>query len=230
VLVKEIMATPVAATLTPEMGFKNAIELFVASEVSALPVVDADGRLVGIVTEADLISKEAYGTRRHRALSLLGDVLSGRDHRWVNKAAGSVVRDVMTKDVVVCTPDEEMRVVARRMLRHGVKRLPVVDGGALVGMVARQDILATFDRPDDLIKGDIEHALAHDPNRPDSAHVGVSVADGVVRLTGDVRFPWDGQIIASIVGEVPGVIDVVNFLHGRELPPGSETWMYGVPR
>ena len=226
--IEEIMTTPVAASVTPDTPFKSVIELLVRTEVSALPVLDPAGRLVGIVTEADLISKEAYGTRRHRALSLLGDVLSGRDHRWVGKAAGSVTRDVMTKDVVVCSPDEDIRVVARRMLRHGVKRVPVVDGGVLVGMVSRQDILGTFDRPDELVRADAEHALSHDPNRPDDAHVDVSVQDGVVRLTGDVRYRWDEQVAVSIVRDIPGVIDVVSVLRHREQPPStSEAWMYG---
>jgi len=228
VKVKEIMATPVVASVTPDTPFKSVIELLVRAEVSALPVLETDGRLVGIVTEADLISKEAYGTRRHRALSLLGDVLSGRDHRWVGKAAGSVARDVMTKDVVVCAPEEDVAVVARRMLRHGIKRVPVLDRGALVGMVSRQDILGTFDRPDDLVRSDAEQALAHDPNRPDDAHVEVSVEDGVVRLTGDVRYPWDVRVVVSIVRDVPGVIDVVSTLHHREEPPPrAEAWIFG---
>lgn len=228
--IREIMSLQVE-TAGPETPFKELIERLVRSEVSGLPVVDASGKLLGIVTEADVISKEAYGTRRHRALSLLGDTLAGRDQRWVNKAAGSIAADVMTKDVVVCSPEEDVRVVAKRMLERGVKRVPVVDGGVVVGMVSRHDILGTFDRPDALITRDVEKALREDPNRPDEFHVEVSVENGIVSLTGDVKYGWDEPVIVSIARGVAGVIDVVSHLHHRERDPRqrSEAWMY-MPR
>jgi CBS domain-containing protein len=213
--------------VAPDTPFKEVVERLVRSGVSSLPVVDSRGRLVGLITEADLISKEAYGGRR-RALGLLADVLSARDHHWVTKAAGSVAADVMTKTAIVCRRDDDVRSVARRMLERGVKRMPVVDAGVVVGMVSRHDILEMFDRPDGAIAADVRRVLHDDLNLPEDHHVRFSVRQGVVTLTGDVRYEWDGQIVVSMVRNVAGVIDVISHLHHRERSPRPyrEPWMF----
>ncbi len=226
--IRKIMTTEVVS-VGPEMPFKDVIERLVRSEVSGLPVVDASGKLVGLVTEADVISKEAYGSRRHRALAPFSDVLSGRDHRWVTKAAGLVAADVMTKDVIVCSPNEDVRLVARRMLERGVKRMPVVEGGSLAGIISRHDILAILDRPDEDITIEVERAMTNDLNIPDDHHVRFSVGDGIVTLTGDVRYSWDEPVVVSIVRNVPGVIDVISHIRHRERNPrpSSGVWTLG---
>jgi len=216
--VHEIMTTEVVS-VAPETPFKDVVERLVRAEVSSLPVVDSKGMLLGLITEADLISKEAYGTHRHRALAVLADVLAGREHRWVAKAAGSVAADVMTSHVTVCERREDVRSVARRMLEAGVKRMPVVEEGVLVGMVSRSDILATLARPDDEIAADVRRVLADDLNMPDACHVAFSVASGVVTLSGDVRYAWDKAIVVSLILGVPGVIDVISQVRHREPDP-----------
>lgn len=213
------MMTSDLVTVLPETPFKEVVELLVRSEVSALPVVDAAGQLVGLITEADLISKEAYGTRRRRALALLADVLSVRDDRWVAKAGGSVASDIMTRSVVVCRPDEDARTVARRMLELDVKRLPVIDNERLVGIVSRRDILKMFDRPDVTIAADVKRVLADALTMPEDHHVRFSVDRGVVTLTGDVRYGWDEPIVVSMVRDVPGVLDVLSELRHRHPNP-----------
>ena len=225
--VSDIMTTSVVS-IAPDTPYKDIVERLVGSQVSSLPVVDEHGTLVGIVTEADLISKEAYDGRRHRALRLVADVLSGREHHWVTKAAGMVAADVMTSNVMVCRPDEPVRSVARRMLKQGVKRMPVVDAGGLVGIVSRQDILGMFDRADDAIAAEVEQVLASQ-NMPEDHHLRFSVEDGIVNLTGDVRYGWDESIVVSMVREVEGVITVVSRLHHREPDPKPSTtpWMFG---
>ncbi len=226
--VKEVM-TPEVVTVGPQMPLKEIIDCMVRSEVSCLPVVDQNRSLVGIITEADLISKEAYGTTRRRALALFGDVLSKRDHPWVAKAAGVRAADVMTRDVVVCRPTDDIRSVAKRMLEQRVKRIPVMEDGRLVGIVSRHDVLALLDRPDELITRDVARALVHDPDRPDDHHVQFSVRDGIVTLIGDVRYAWDEPVVVSIVRGVPGVIDVDSRLHHREPKPRSPYggWVLG---
>jgi CBS domain-containing protein len=145
--VRDVMTRNVV-TIAPDTPYQDVVETLVEREVSGLPVVDRIGALVGIVTEADLISKEAYGGNRSRALALLADVVSVRPHHWATKGLGSVAADVMTTDVVACAPEEDVQVVARRMLTRGVKRMPVVDDGRLVGIVSRPDILKMFARED----------------------------------------------------------------------------------
>jgi CBS domain-containing protein len=226
--VGDIMTTELVA-VAPNTPFKEVVERLVRSDVSSLPVVDDRGKLVGLITEADLISKEAYGGHR-RALSLLADVLSARDHHWITKAVGSVAADVMTRTVSGCRSDEDVRTAARRMLELGIKHMPVVDAGALVGIVSRHDILQMFDRPDGAIADDVQRVLSDSRNMPEDHHVRFFVEQGVVTLTGDVRHKWDMPIVVAMVQPVAGVIDVINRLHHREPNPRSSSsrWMLGV--
>ena len=229
--VRDVMTTEIVS-VPPELPLKEVIDRLVHAEVSSLPVVDATGNLVGMITESDLISKEAYGSRRRRALSLLADTLGGRDHLWVTKAAGSIAAEVMTTNVISSGPTEDIRSAARRMLEHRIKRMPVLERGVLVGLVSRHDILATFDQPDDVVTIDVKQALTEDPSRPDDHHVDVSVEGGIVTLSGDVRYAWDERVVVSIVRDVPGVIDVVSNLHHRQPNPRSsaDTWVFGPRR
>jgi CBS domain-containing protein len=213
----------------PDTSLKELVKRVMDFEVSSLPVVDDGGSLVGIVTEADLMSKEAYGGRRRRALALLADALSGRGRRWVVKAAGTTASEVMTTKVITCRPDDDVRVVARRMLEQRVKRLPVVESGRLVGMVSRQDILSMFDRPDEDIEFDVRRLLGKGLNMPEGHHVRFSVDQGIVTLTGDARYAWGEPIVVSMVRGIEGVIDVVSRLHHREPNPRTSTapWIFG---
>jgi len=228
VKIGDIMTKDVV-TVERETPYKDVVELLVRANVSGLPVVDASGSLVGIVTEADLVSKEAFGGHRRRALAVLADVLSAREHHWATKATGSVAADVMTANVTVCGPDEDFRVVARRMLDRGVKRMPVVEAGKLVGMVSRQDMLGMFARPDDALAAEVSRVLTTHPNRPDDCHVHCTVDGGVVILSGDVRFAWDEPVVVSLVRNVEGVVDVVSHVHYREPDPRpAASWTFGV--
>jgi CBS domain-containing protein len=206
-------------TVTPDTPFKDVVDRLVASDVSGVPVVDQSGTLLGIVTEADLVSKAAYGGHRRRALAVLADLLSAREHHWVTKSLGSVAADVMTTNMIVCDPAEDVSVVARRMLGRGVKRVPVVHEGRLVGMVSRKDLLKMFDRPDDEIAADVVKVLTSDQNRPDDCHVSSSVEHGIVTLRGDVRYAWDIPIVLSLVRKIAGLVDIVDHIHNREPNP-----------
>lgn len=225
--IRDVMTTEVV-TVEPGTPFKEVVELLVGSGVSGLPVIDGQRRLVGIVTEADLISKEAYGGRP-RALAVLADMLSAREHPWVSKATGWVAADVMTASVETCGPDDDVRVATRRMLERHVKRMPVVEAGRLVGIVSRQDILRMFTRSDEEIGADVSRVLTSHPNRPDDCHVHFAVEQGSVTLTGDVRYEWDEGIVVSLVREVEGVIAVVSRLHHREPNPRTSPspWTLG---
>jgi len=223
VRVRDVMTTAVIS-VSPETPFKTMVETMVQSDVSGLPVLDASGGLVGIVTEADLASKEAFVGHRRRPLALFLDVLAAP--RWLDKAFGSTAADVMTKDVVVCESGEDLRVAARRMLERAVKRMPVVDSGAVVGMLSRKDVLRMLARPDAEIAADVAKILATHPNRPDDAHVDFEVANGVVTLAGDVRYEWDEPVVVSLVREADGVIDVASRIHYREANPRS--WHAGI--
>jgi CBS domain-containing protein len=104
--IADVMTSNVIS-VEPSTTYKDAVERLVDSDVSGVPVVDHSGRLVGILTEADLVSKPAFGVQHSRPLALLADVLAAREHHWAAKSAGATVADVMTKDVVTCAPHED---------------------------------------------------------------------------------------------------------------------------
>jgi CBS domain-containing protein len=212
----EIM-TSEPVTVRADASVGDIAQRLVDHGVSGLPVVDERGQLIGIVTEADLIPREAY-PRRRRALGLLSDVWHGRRHQWAKKTAGSVAADVMTTPAVSCRPDEDVRVAARRMLERGVKRLPVVEHDRPVGIISRHDVLRVLNRTDEAIQADVA-TLLNGLNRPDQSRVHCSVEGGVVHLAGDVRYAWDKEIVAAMARSVDGVIDVVSDVHNREPNP-----------
>jgi CBS-domain-containing membrane protein len=205
--ISDVMTTDVAV-VNPATGFKEAVELLVKRNVSGLPVLDEAGSLVGVVTEADLMSKEAFGEKLRPIEAVLGFV--NGDHHWSAKAAALTVGDLMTATPVTAGPQEDVRTAARRMLDRGLKRLPVVEDGRLVGIVSRHDLLALYHRDDTDIAADIAARLASPLYAPEQNTVTATVSDGVVTLTGEVRWELEVPIVAGLAGHVPGVVAVVN--------------------
>lgn len=216
--VGEVMTENVV-TVGPETPYRELVDRLIYSGVSGLPVVDAGRKLLGIVTEADLVSKEAYVGRRRRGLGLLSNLLSGGDTRWVSKAGGLVAADVMSGSPLVCGPTDDLREVARRLLEHRIKRMPVVSDGRLVGIVSRHDLLKMFDRPDSEIAGELRALLGDDVKMPPDRDVRASVEGGVATLSGDVRFDADLRVVLAMVREVPGVVGIRSRLKVRESHP-----------
>lgn len=206
--VRDIMTASVIS-VQPDTPVKSIAERLVRFGVAGMPVVNADGGLVGFVTEADLIARPAAGGPRRRFLELVGR-LSGRGHNWAAKASGMTAAEVMTRNVVVCHLDDDVRLVARRMLQRGVKSLPVV-AGEIVGMVSCRDILRMFDRTDREILADIETLRF-----PDGASVDIVVHDGVVTVSGNVSQPDDAVAVVAEVERVMGVIAVIDQLEADQ--------------
>jgi CBS domain-containing protein len=142
--VSTIMTTGVV-TLRPEQGVPEAADLLAEHRIGAAPVIDDDGRLVGLLRSEDLLVSEA---RLHvpTVLSFLGAnmVWPASEHRWeaeLKKAAASSVADVMVADVATVAPGDSVEAAATLMHDTGLSHLPVVDGGRVVGIVARGDIV-----------------------------------------------------------------------------------------
>ncbi len=139
--VRDVMTTDVV-TVGSDATYDEVVHRLLARGISGLPVTDTDGTLVGIVTEADLVSRDAYGPDRCRALGLVAD-LRDRDPAWVRRVSGTTARELMSPGVMTASPDDELRVTARRMIEAAYRRLPVVaSDGRLVGIVSRRDLLA----------------------------------------------------------------------------------------
>ena len=147
--VREVMTRDVV-TLRPDQPVQDAADVLAGKQIGAAPVVDADGKLVGLLRDEDLIVSEA---RLHvpTVISFLGAdlVLPSSLHRFeheLKKAAGATVGDVMITDFHVAQPDDTLDGVAAEMHDRDVTHVPVIDGGKLVGIVARGDLVRFLSR------------------------------------------------------------------------------------
>jgi CBS domain-containing protein len=214
VLVRDVM-TPDPVTVEPAATVKDIAHVLLDRDIRCVPVVDVGDILIGVVSESDLICRGGYPTARSHHLADFVDGLAEHRHHWSSRAEGLTAGEIMTSDFVTCRPDEPVAIVTRRMLRMGVRTLPVVDDDRLVGVVSRHDLLRLFDRPDAEIRDRIEQLLADPLWAPDEHAAEFSVRDGVVILSGSVRRQSDVSVLAAAVRQVPGVIEVVNRLSAR---------------
>lgn len=200
--VEDVMTRDVVVA-QDSMTFKQAARLMDAAGVSALPVVDADGRVVGMVSEADLLLKEegAGAGKHHPALAV------GRRRGERKKAEGLAVRDLMTSPAITIGPKEPLSAAAHVMHARDVKRLPVVDdAGKLVGIVSRHDLLKIFLRPDADIRDDVVHDVIERTLWLDPRTVRVEVVHGIVMLEGRLE---NRSLVGFLIGLVRGVDGVV---------------------
>lgn len=216
--VLDVMSRDVVSA-TPGTTYKEAVDLMVAHDVGALPVLDDLGRVIGIVTEADLLAKAGFSGPSRRALRVLLDVVDGDDAAW-RKARARTVGELMTTRPRTVRPDDDIGAAARTLVRSRHKRAPVVDRtGLLVGVVTRQDLLGAYARPDEAIAYDIATALADPARTPEGNDVRARVGDGVVTLTGSVRDELDRRAVTGMAWRVPGVVDVVDEITARQPAP-----------
>lgn len=213
-LVKALMTSP-AVTVEPATTVKEVAQLLLEHDIRAVPVVDIGDVLVGVVSEADVVCRECP-TARHHTLGRFVDRLVGHDRDWISKAEGITAGEIMTKELVCCTPAEPVSLVARRMLSERVRMIPVLDGRQLVGVLSRHDILRIFDRPDGEVRARIAALLADSRAVPEDHDVTAQVVDGLVHLSGSVGHSSDGERVASLVAGIPGVIEVRNDLIARQ--------------
>lgn len=208
VRVRDVMTTDVVSA-TEDTPYKDIVTKLAERGISAVPVVDQHGRVVGIVSEADLLHKvEFSGHEPH--LNLLE---SKRRRTARSKAAGEYARELMTTPVVTISADASLTAAARMMDDERVKRLPVVnDQGHLVGIVSRRDLLRVYLREDEAIVADVEEQVLRRTMWIEPGVVDVSAERGVVTLRGTVDRKSTAQIIVQLCTGLPGVVDVVDEL------------------
>lgn len=203
--VAAVMTTQVV-TVGPDSLYKDVVERLRTRKVSAVPVVDSEDRVIGVVSEADLLVKE------ERPDGGPGGPLL-HPHGDAAKALARNAAALMTAPAVTVGPEATLTEAARLMHRKHVKRLPVVDAhGRLLGIVSRSDLLQPYMRTDVAIREEvrvdvIQHTLAMDP-----ASVVITATDGVVRLEGQVERKSLAPITARLVQGVEGVVAVENRL------------------
>lgn len=207
--INDVMTKEVV-TVEPSTGYKDVLRVMTASVVSAVPVVDAAGRVIGIISQDDMLLKQEHDpAARHRTAS-------ARHRREHEKAAGTDARQLMTSPVITVSRGASLAAAARLMHDHHIKRLPVVDSeGALVGIVSRRDLLKVFMRSDEEIRHDVAHQVIERTLwlTPEEAEIRVEVKDGVVTLDGRIDRTSTANIIARLVHQIEGVVSVDNWLH-----------------
>ena len=200
--VRDVMATRVVA-VRKTASFKEMILRMRKSRISAFPVVDDQGRVVGVVSQADMLDKEAELATGHGPLA---GVLRFGDHE---KASGVTAAELMTSPPVTAGPDTPLAEAARLMRDHQVKRLPVINAtGRLVGIVSRSDVLSVFTRPDADIRREAAGEMVAESLMLDSRGLGVTVHDGIVTLTGRPETRQVGRDLVDAVRHIDGVIAV----------------------
>lgn len=209
----ESVMTPQVVTASPKTSFKELAWLLSRHGISGMPIVDEETRLVGIVTEADLLRAEGETGAPAR---LLDRLFAGR--RRTRKTADLRAADLMTRGVVTVQSNTRLRDAVMKLLRTGVKRLPVVDAhNRVVGIVSRVDLLAPFLRTDDEIRREIIDDLLVSEMWLEPGTIGVEVDRGVVRLQGELEPRDTKDILVELVGRIDGVVGVVDEIRsGRE--------------
>jgi len=197
--VGDVMTTRVVA-VKKNASFKEMIIRMREFRISAFPVVDHEGRVIGVVSEADMLNKEADLAGR----GPLASILRFRDHE---KSAAVTAGELMTSPPVVIGPDAPVAEAARHMRDRRVKRLPVINSTRhLIGIVCRADVLRIFARPDEEIRHEaIEEAIA-ESFLVDSQPSAVTVHDGVVTLTGRPENDQAGRELVERVRHMEGVV------------------------
>ena len=199
--VHELMTTDVV-TATTESSLKEVARLMLGHQISGIPIVDGEGRLIGIVTEADILHRESVRASGAH-LGILHNILGDADPPPTS--AG----DAMSPHVITTAAETDHTLAARLMETRGVKRLPVVDAeGHVIGIISRSDIMASFARPDELIEDEIQVDILDRILWTEPGAVSVEVVDGRVTLRGKVPSKTDARILAGLTGAVDGVVEV----------------------
>ncbi len=201
--VRDVMVAGVVAA-HEEAAFKEIVAALARNHISAVPVVDHDRRVVGMVSESDLLARVSGG---HLVLPR-GHRLSG--HAEVRtKLHAATARELMTSPAVVTTADTHIGDAARKAADARVRRLPVVDrDGALIGIVTRTDLLRPFLRADSEIREDIEKNVLLGSFLLDPRSVEVEVTEGVVTLCGQLERRFLVDALIESIHAVSGVVDV----------------------
>lgn len=222
--VHDIMTSPVI-TVTPDMRLRDVAELLVSNRISAVPVVDQAGKVVGMISEGDLIHREETHTERRQSWWLelfTSDDALAQDYV---KSHGRTAQDVMSRHVLSVAPSATPAHVANLLDKRRIKRVPVIEDGRLVGIVSRADLVRAMvraapanavsgKRPDAEIQMDLDAAIKNEPWTTPLTLV-TTVNDGVVQLLGIARSEDERRALGVLARNVAGVVRVEDRLQLR---------------
>ncbi|GCA52890.1 hypoxic response protein 1 [Sinorhizobium sp. KGO-5] len=212
---KDVMTLDVV-TVSPDHSVRHAARIMLDHRISGVPVVDDDGRVVGILTEGDLMRRSEFGFKALASINRQFDSSEDNAGAYV-KSHSWKVADVMTSDLVVIDEETPVSRIAALMEEHRIKRVPVMNGELLVGVVSRADLLnalvtAKLDDTapgDDAIRRSILTRLREDAGVKGD-ELTLTVADGLVHFSGVVSSQSErdaARVVAEGVKGVKGVFD-----------------------
>ena len=200
--VKDVMSTHVIA-VRQDAPYKAMAAMLRAQRVSAFPVLDEHNKVIGVVSESDLLTKEAL---EGAVPGMPPSMKSQREHA---RASAVTAAELMTSPPVTIGPDEPVTRAAHLMHARRVKRLPVTsDDGTLIGIVSRADVLSVYSRPDADIRDEIVQDLIQGTFRCDPARFSVTVTDGIVTIEGAPGTDLVGRDVVEAARHVEGVVAV----------------------
>lgn len=194
-------------TVRTDTPFQKIARTLAEHNVSGVPVLDADGHVVGMVSEADLLGRQV------RSGGLNGQTLRHllRRKAFARRGASRTAADLMNAPVVTVNENDRLTAAAATLARHGVKRAPVLDAdGALRGIVSRKDLLSVYLRHDADLAGEIREEVLTEAMCVPPQQVSIEVRTGVVTLRGKVERQSMIGVITALTEAVDGVVDVHN--------------------
>lgn len=201
-LVRDVMSVDVLS-VQDSTAFKEIVRTLEGHDISAVPVTDTNGVVIGIISEADLLLKEEQRNQERPLIQ------GPRRRRERHKAEGVVARELMTAPAVTVAPTATIAEAARLMHKRRVKRLPVVNSnGQPAGIVSRGDLLRVFLRSDEDIRAEVEDRIIGRLLGLDRREVRVTVREGEVSLSGQVEHRSMVDLVDSLVQGVEGVVGV----------------------
>jgi CBS domain-containing protein len=226
---RDIMVSPVI-TVKSNASVKDVAKLFLKHTISAVPVIDDKDKLVGIVTEGDLLRRAEIGTKRHRSWWLLlitEDATLADDYV---KAHGIAVADVMTRDVITATPETPLHEIATVMEKNAIKRVPIVSDERLVGIVSRANFIQAIASSGTQLEIPLSDTAIRDRliahlKKQSWAHTGllnVTVNDGIVDLWGLCSSEPERVALRVAAETTPGVRAVHNHVIVQPLQAMAE--------
>lgn len=201
----EHLMTRDVVTVSPEASLKEVAEILADCGISGLPVCEPCGRVVGVISEADIVRME-QGAAPGRGSAL--DWLLGRTDEPVEKLAARTAGEAMTAPALTIDAGRPVFEAARLMVERAVNRLPVTSGDELVGIVTRADLVRAFRRSDEEIEREIREDVLLHTLWIEPARLEIAVEKGEVTLTGTLETRTEAELAAAYVRRVPGVVDV----------------------
>jgi CBS domain-containing protein len=207
ITVENVMTTELTA-IQRETTLKHVARILVQRGISGLPVDDAEGHVVGVVSEADLLIKEQgqEALTHRRGARIRGE--SKRTRTGLAKVHATTAGEAMTSPAITIGPEASLPAAAAIMVDRAINRLPVVKDGALVGIVSRADLVRAYVRSDDQIAEYIRYDLLLRHLLVNPLLFDLTVKDGVVTIKGQADTRSIAEMIERLVATVPGVIAV----------------------